>query len=67
VLAADPDGILSATGVDEDVESWRRLRSLRATRDSRILRVDPDALTRATPRILDAAEQVCGWLERLRS
>jgi iron complex transport system substrate-binding protein len=67
VLAADPDGILSATGVDEDIESWRRLRSLRATRDSRILRVDPDALTRATPRILDAAEQICGWLARLRS
>jgi iron complex transport system substrate-binding protein len=67
VLATDPDGILSATGVDEDVESWQRLRSLRATRDSRILRVDPDALTRATPRILDAADQICGWLARLRS
>jgi iron complex transport system substrate-binding protein len=66
VLAADPDAMLNATGVEEEVESWRRLRSLRATRDSRILRVDPDALTRATPRILEAAEQVCGWLERLR-
>jgi iron complex transport system substrate-binding protein len=66
VLAADPDAILSASGFDEDVASWRRLHSMRAGRTGRILRVDPDHLTRATPRILDAAEQVCEWLERAR-
>jgi len=64
VLAADPDAIVSATGFDEDVGSWQRLRSLRAVRSGRILRVDPDQLTRATPRILDAAQRLCEWLDR---
>ena len=66
LLVADPDAIVSATGFEEDVGSWQRLRSMRAVRDGRILRVDPDQLTRATPRILDATEQVCEWLERAR-
>jgi len=67
VLAADPDAIVSATGFAEDQASWQRLRSLRAVRNGLILRVDPDYLTRATPRILDAVEQVCDWLERTRA
>ena len=66
LLVADPDAIVSATGFEEDVGSWQRLRSVRAVRAGRILRVDPDQLTRATPRILDATEQVCEWLERAR-
>jgi iron complex transport system substrate-binding protein len=67
VLTADPDAILSATGFAEDVASWSSFPSVRAGRNGRILPVDPDYLTRATPRILDATEQVCAWLQRLRS
>jgi iron complex transport system substrate-binding protein len=62
VLAADPAAIVSATGFPDDVQAWQRVRSLRAVREGRVLQIDPNALTRPTPRILDAVEQVCGWL-----
>ena len=67
LLALDPDAILSATGFAEDMALWQRLRSLGAVRNAYVLKVDPDYLTRATPRILDAVEQICEWLERTRS
>jgi iron complex transport system substrate-binding protein len=66
LLASNPDVILSATGFEEDMGRWQRLRSLDAVRNAHVLRVDPDHLTRATPRILDAVEQICDWLERTR-
>ena len=66
LLVADPDAIVSATGLEDDASTWPRLRSVRAGKAGRLLRVDPDQLTRATPRILDATEQVCEWLERVR-
>ena len=66
LLALNPDAILSATGFDEDMVLWQRLRSLSAVRNARVLKVDPDHLMRATPRILDALEQICDWLERMR-
>lgn len=62
LLAADPAAIVSATGFADDVSAWRRVRSLRAVREGRVLRIDPNELTRPTPRILDAVEQVCRWL-----
>jgi len=67
LLASNPDAILSATGFEEDVALWQRLRSLGAVRNAHVLKVDPDHLTRATPRILDAVEQICEWLARTRS
>lgn len=66
LLVANPDAIVNATGSDEDLAGSQRLRSLYALQAGSVLRVDPDELTRATPRILDATEQVCAWLERLR-
>jgi iron complex transport system substrate-binding protein len=66
LLAANPHAIVNATGSDEDIAGSQRLRALHALQAGRILRIDPDELTRATPRILDATEQVCAWLERLR-
>jgi iron complex transport system substrate-binding protein len=66
VLAADPDALIIATGFEEDAASWQRLSSIRAVRNQRLRLVDPDYLTRATPRVLDAVEQICSWLERAR-
>jgi len=66
VLAADPDALIIATGFEEDAASWQRLSSMSAVRNQRIRLIDPDYLTRATPRVLDAVEQICGWLEQAR-
>jgi iron complex transport system substrate-binding protein len=66
LLVANPDAIVSATGFGDDVGSWQRWRSVRAVETGRILQIDPNELMRATPRILDATERICEWLESLR-
>ncbi len=66
LLAADPDVIVSATGFEEDAATWQRLRAMQAVKKSRVLKLDPDLLTRATPRILDAVRQLCIGLDRAR-
>jgi iron complex transport system substrate-binding protein len=66
LLAVNPEAVLSATGFAEDMALWQRLRSLGAVRNGHVLKIDPDHLMRATPRILDAVEQICDWLERAR-
>ncbi len=58
VLAARPDVILSLSGMDEAPAGARG-------EPSRV-RIDPDLLTRATPRILDGIEQLCGRLDERR-
>jgi iron complex transport system substrate-binding protein len=65
VLAADPEVIIAATPPGQDVlAAWRALPRLRAVQAGRLHAVDPDLLTRATPRILDGVERVCRWLAR---
>ena len=63
VLAADPAVIIVATGPGQDpTAAWRRLPRLRAVQAGRVYPIDPDLISRATPRILDGVELVCGWL-----
>jgi iron complex transport system substrate-binding protein len=63
VLAADPQVIIAATPPGQDaLAAWQALPRLRAVRAGRLHPIDPDLLTRATPRILDGVEQVCAWL-----
>jgi iron complex transport system substrate-binding protein len=63
VLAADPQVIIAATPPGQDaLAAWRALPRLRAVRGGHLHAIDPDLLTRATPRILDGVEQVCAWL-----
>jgi iron complex transport system substrate-binding protein len=63
VLAADPAVIIVATAPGQDATAaWRRLPRLRAVQAGRVHAIDPDLIARATPRILDGVEKVCGWL-----
>jgi iron complex transport system substrate-binding protein len=63
VLGADPQVIIAATPPGLDVlADWRALPRLRAVQTGRVHAIDPNLLTRATPRILDGLEQVCAWL-----
>jgi iron complex transport system substrate-binding protein len=65
VLAADPQVIIAATPPGQDaLAAWRALARLRAVQSGRLHAIDPDLLTRATPRILEGVERVCGWLAR---
>jgi iron complex transport system substrate-binding protein len=60
VLAADPDVILVAAPAARDATAaWRRFPNLRAGRAGRLVQIDPDLITRASPRILEGVERVC--------
>lgn len=67
VLAADPQVILTAGDArDQPLERWKAFPRLRAVRDGQLYTVNADWLNRAGPRVLDAAQEVCGKLDQAR-
>jgi iron complex transport system substrate-binding protein len=67
VLAEDPEVII-ATGLPPGaLAQWDRFPRLRAVRHHQIYAVDPDVITRATPRLLDGADRVCRQLDAART
>ena len=70
VLDADPEVIGTAalgTPAEAGLGLWFGWPHLKAVARGNFYVVDPDLLTRATPRILDAAAQVCTALDGARS
>lgn len=69
VLSANPE-VIVASGMGESrpewLDQWRRWPELAASRHDNLFFVHPDLIQRHTPRILDGAEQLCGFLERAR-
>lgn len=70
VVDADPDAIVTGS-VDpagpDNLDAWRRLRSLRATRLGNLIVVDPDKLHRQSERIVDGARELCDRLDGVRA
>lgn len=63
LLARDPALIVSTMPAPQDaMGAWARWPQLRAVRDKAVRRVDPDLVSRATPRILDGMQRVCSWV-----
>jgi iron complex transport system substrate-binding protein len=70
-VAAAPEAIIAAArgAAPEDDSSlahWRRHGSLPAVARGFLFLVDGDAISRATPRLLDAGETICRQLEQVR-
>jgi len=69
VVTADPQVIVAARGdapSADELGPWRKWPSIAAVRNHLLVTIDPAILTRATPRILDGAEQLCRSIERAR-
>lgn len=69
VLAADPQVILSAGDGNADgreLAHWRTLGATSAARYGNLFSLDPDLISRPTPRLLNGAEEVCQALETAR-
>ncbi len=70
VLAADPE-VIAASGMDaarpQWLDDWRRWPQLRAVRREQLVFIHPDLIQRASPRVLDGAEQLCRALDRARA
>lgn len=69
VLQQNPEVII-ASGENESrppwLDEWRQWPELAAVRDGHVYFIPPDLLLRHTPRILDGAEKMCGFIERAR-
>jgi iron complex transport system substrate-binding protein len=70
VTARRPQVVLgggSAVSAEELASLWRKHAGLTGLRDLPVLRVDPDAIQRQTPRVLQGAQAVCAHLEAVRN
>jgi iron complex transport system substrate-binding protein len=70
VLRADPDVIVTSApvaGEGDNLQRWRRLRTLRATREGNLITIDADTLHRATDRIFEGTRELCKKLDAARS
>lgn len=71
VLAANPDVIMS-TGDDQQskahlFDKWKPFQQLNAVQHANLFAVNDDWMSRPGPRILDATEAVCKYLQTARS
>lgn len=70
VVRADPDAIVTGS-VDpagpDNLDLWRGLKALRATREGHVLVVNPDTLHRASDRALEGVAELCAKLDRVRA
>ncbi len=64
-LARSPLAIVAGTPDAEPgvLQAWRFNGTTPAARCGHLLAVDPELLVRPTPRILEGAEHLCGWLD----
>lgn len=70
LLSANPQVIIdsSTAGTRADLPRWQRqLQSADAIIHNRILRIHPDLIYRPAPRMLQAVETLCTYLEKVRS
>jgi iron complex transport system substrate-binding protein len=66
VLVQDPEVIIGGGAPPGTLATWDRFPRVRAVQRRQLYAVDPDLITRATPRILEGAQQVCHHLETAR-
>ena len=71
VVAAAPEVIIAsgnsrAPDGDTSLDQWRRFAALPAVAKNFLYFVDGDAISRATPRTIDAGEAICADLAKVR-
>lgn len=70
VLSANPDVII-ASGIDATrpawLNEWNKWPEIKAVKNHRIYYIPPDLIQRQTPRILEGAAMMCGFLDDARS
>ncbi len=67
VVAAAPEAIFASDERNESWDRWRALRRLPAVRLGNLYRVDGAVMNRASPRMLDATESLCGQIDDART
>jgi iron complex transport system substrate-binding protein len=68
VIVANPDALFapSSGGSEDPLSAWREWPAMKAVRRDALFLLSADAVSRATPRFLDALELACMLLDGLR-
>jgi iron complex transport system substrate-binding protein len=69
VLNANPDVIVASGSNDAQplwLQAWRAFPGLAAVQHGQLYAIPADLIQRQTPRILDGAERLCGFLRSAR-
>lgn len=69
VLLKNPEVIIASGqngGRPEWLKDWQKWSDLNAVRNNNIYHIHPDLIHRHTPRLLQGAGQVCGYLDKVR-
>ena len=69
VVAVNPEVILAvakSADAQKVFEAWRKWPRLDAVRRDRLIAVDPDKLSRLTPRAIEGTATLCASLEKAR-
>jgi len=70
VIAANPEAII-ATGADAArppwLDDWKRWPNIAAVKQGNLFFVQPDLITRLSPRVLDGVEIMCAQLDQARA
>ena len=68
VLVRDPDAIVAGSeAAGAGIADWKAYPYLKAVQRGQVYNVSADLITRQTPRILEAAAQICEDVEKVRS
>lgn len=70
VIGRDPQAIVTGTGEGDAatrLKQWQRWPTLAAVRAGNLFSVNDDWISRATPRLLDAGQQLCEDLDQARA
>lgn len=67
ILRADPQVVIAGTRAAGWKEHWAQWSFLQAVQRGAMYSVDPDLVTRATPRLVQGAVQICAALDDARS
>ncbi len=68
VIVANPDALFapSIEGSEDPLSAWREWPAMKAVQHDALFLLPADAVSRASPRFLDALELACGLLDGLR-
>lgn len=67
ILASNPDLIMSVSTNNDWKRAWQAWPGISAVRHHQLFTIDPDSISRAGPRLVRGARQVCAYLAEVRN